>query len=57
MNHKRNDETLGAVQETLQDDELTNDEQFAAVMIGLLTDISISLADIADSLRGGQMDE
>lgn len=57
MNMARNEETLRAVQDTLQDEELSNDEQFGAVVIGLLSDISTSLADIADSLRGGQINE
>lgn len=57
MNTLRNDETVKAVKEALMDEELTMDEQFATVVMGLMIDISKSLADIADTLKEGRYDE
>lgn len=57
MNTSRNVETVKAVKEALMDEELTMDEQFATAVMGLMIDMSISLADIADTLKEGRYDE
>ena len=48
MRSEENQKTLDEVLHTLERDDMTMDEQFAASILNLLADISVSLAVIAD---------